>query len=303
MDLRQLRQFTVLAETLNFNRAAERLHMAQPPLSTAIRKLEGELGVTLFDRDPRGLALTVPGSILLEHARHALRVADELKRSARECATGELGRLVLGFSGTASYAVLPELIPRFQARYPKVELVLHESTTHELVTELARHTVDVALLRTPLLEACTAELLPVKSDRFVLAVPPAHALATRERARMADLAGQPFIIYSRQKVPAMHALLMLAFHQAGVAPRVVQEFVQVPTAMGLVESGLGVALVPAATARYLPTQVKLLPMDDLPDTLNIGIALAHQPASASAPTQRFVEVVRELVAGVPGAGA
>ncbi len=295
MELRQLRQFVVLAETLNFHRAAERLHMAQPPLSTAIRKLEDELGVLLFNRDPRGLSLTVAGGIVLEHARRALSDVDELRRSATECATGAQGRLVLGFAGTSSYAVLPDLIPTFQARYPRVELVLHESTTQELLHALADHTVDAALLRTPLFEECEAELLTVETDRFVLAVHPANPLARRESVALPELADQPFILYSREKVPAMHAIAKLAFRQAGIAPKVVQEIVQVPTAMGLVESGLGVALVPSATARYMLTSVKLLPITDMPATLDIGIALAHHRSTANAPTQRFVEVAAELV--------
>ncbi len=295
MELRQLRQFAVLAETLNFHRAAERLHMAQPPLSTAIRKLEDELGVLLFNRDPRGLSLTAAGGIVLEHALRTLRDVEELRRSATECATGEQGRLVLGFAGTSSYSVLPDLIPTFQARYPRVELVLHESTTQELLRELAEHKVDAALLRTPLFDECDAQLLAVETDRFVLAVHPGNPLAQRDNVVLADLADQPFILYSPEKVPAMHAIAMLAFRGAGIQPRVVQEIVQVPTAMGLVESGLGVALVPSATARYMLTRVKLLPITDLPAALDIGIALAHRPASANAPTQRFVEVATALV--------
>lgn len=303
MELRQLRQFVVLSETLNFHRAAERLHMAQPPLSTAMRKLEDELGVVLLHRAPRGLTLTTAGSIVLEHARRALREVDELRRSATECATGAQGRLVLGFAGTSSYSVLPALIPQFQALYPRVELVLHESTTRELIGELAQHQVDVALLRTPLFDPCEADLLMIESDRFVLAVHPDNPLAQRSSVQLADLADQPFINYSREKVPAMHAIVTLAFRQAGIAPRIVQEIVQVPTAMGLVESGLGVALVPSATARYVLTRVKLLPVDDLPAALDIGIALAHHPASANAPTQRFVEVATSLLqakAAAPG---
>ena len=295
MELRQLRQFVVLAETLNFHRAAEKLHMAQPPLSIAIRKLEAELGVLLFNRERRGLTLTAVGRLVLEHALRTLRNVDEMRRCATESATGEQGRMVLGFAGTASYAVLPDLIPTFQARFPRVELVLHESTTQELLRALADRTVDVALLRTPFFDECDADLLTLESDRFVLAVHPSHPLARRESVVLADLAGQSFILYSREKVPAMHAMARLIFRQAGIMPKVVQEIVQVPTATGLVESGLGVALVPSATARYLLTRVKLLPIADLPAMVDIGIALAHYPATASAPTRRFVQVATDLV--------
>lgn len=296
MELRQLRQFVVLAETLNFHRAAERLHMAQPPLSTAMRKLEDELGIALFDRDPRGLRLTVAGGIALEHARRTLQGAEELRRAASECATGVQGRLTLGFAGTSGFSLLPRLIPLFQQRYPRVELVLRESTTRALIADLAEHRVDVALLRTPVFEPCDATLLELERDRFVLAVHPAHPLAQRESVRLADLGDQPFIQYSREQVPAMHAIVQLAFRHAGIAPRIVQEMVQVPTAVGLVESGIGLALVPSVTARYALTSVRLLPIDDLPATLDIGIALAHNPAVASGPTQRFVDTATEMLA-------
>jgi DNA-binding transcriptional LysR family regulator len=295
MELRQLRQFVVLAETLNFHRAAERLHMAQPPLSTAIRKLEDELGVVLFNRDPRALSLTVAGEIVLAHARSTLRGADEIRRSATECATGEQGRLTLGFAGTASYAVLPSILPAFQQRYPRVELVLHESTTLELLRELKAHAVDIALLRTPLFEECHATLTPLQNDRFVLAVPAGHPLAQRDSVALAELGDQPFIVFSREKVPGMHAIVTLAFRQAGIDPKVVQEIVQVPTALGLVESGVGVALVPSATHRYRFTSVKLLPISDIPEALNIGMALAHHADTASAPTQRFIELAKSLM--------
>lgn len=295
MELRQLRQFVVLAETLNFHRAAERLHMAQPPLSASIRKLEEEFGVVLFNRETRGVSITAAGGILLEHARSTLRNVDELRRSATECATGAQGRLVLGFAGTASYTLLPDLIPRFQELYPRIELVLHESTTRELIAGLAEHTVDAALLRTPLFDECDADLITVQNDHFVLAVHPGNALALRDCVTLAELADQPLITYSREKVPAMHALLKLAFRHAGIVPRVVQEVVQVPTAIGLVESGLGVALVPSATARFVLTTVKLLPITDLPRTLDIGIALAHHRAGANGPTQHFVDMVTTLV--------
>lgn len=295
MELRQLRQFAVLAETLNFHRAAERLHMAQPPLSTAMRKLEEELGIVLFDRDPRGLKLTVAGGIALAHARHTLQGAEELRRAATECATGEQGRLTLGFAGTSAFSLLPRLIPLFQARYPRVELVLRESTTRALIDALAEHTVDVALLRTPVFEPCDAELLELERDRFVLAVHPAHRLAQRTSVALAELGDQPWIQYSRLQVPAMHALVQLAFRHAGIAPKVVQEMVQVPTAVGLVESGIGVALVPSVTARYALTSVRLLPLDDLPTLLDIGIALAHHPAVATGPTQRFVDTATEML--------
>ncbi len=295
MDLRQLTQFVVLSETLNFHRAAERLHMAQPPLSTAIRKLEDELGVELFDRQPRNLSLTQAGHAMLKLARRTLRNVEELHRSAKEHISGEQGQITLGFSHTASNSVLPGILRGFHERFPQVELVLRESTTHELLAELAAHTVDLALLRTPILDICDVELIQLATDHFVLAVPADHPLARKTKITMADLDGQRFIAYSREKVPAMNAIASLAFAEAGISPNVVQQIVQVPTAIGLVESGLGIALVPSATEKYIRTSARLLPISDLPAALRIGIALGYDPATANAPTLRFVENTKMLL--------
>lgn len=295
MDLRQLNQFVVLSETLNFHRAAERLYMAQPPLSTAIRKLEDELGIELFDRKPGNLSLTLAGQALLKLARRILRNVDELHRSAKEHISGEQGQITLGFSSTAGNSILPRILRGFHERFPQVELVLRESTTHELLAEFSAHTVDVALLRTPILNNCDIELIQLATDHFMLAVPANHPLADQTQVRMADLDGQRFITYSQEKVPAMNAILSLAFTETGISPKVIQQIVQVPTAIALVESGLGIALVPSASVMFMRSSVKLLPVVDLPQSLHIGIALSYDPATASAPTERFVEHTKMML--------
>lgn len=295
MELRQLRQLVTLAETLNFHRAAERLHMAQPPLSTSIRKLEEELGVQLFERRPGALQVTPAGEIVLRHARRTLACADEIRRSARECATGEQGLLRVGFVGTATYSLLPRIIPVFRQRHPNVQLVLSESTTTELLRALDKREIDVALLRTPVFEPCRAAVTLLEHDRWMIAVHADSPLATHERLALAELGGEPFIVNSRATVPAMHTMTMLAFDHAGISPEIVQEVVQVQTMLSLVESGLGVAMVPSVAQRYASRHVRLLPLTDLPDTLAVGIAMAIDPEAPSAPARRFAEVATELI--------
>lgn len=301
MELRQLRQVLVLAETLNFHRAAERLHMAQPPLSTSIRKLEEELGVTLFDRTPSGLRLTPAGTAVLNSARRALFFTDEIRRAAREGERGEQGLLKLGFVGSATYVLMPRMIRAFRARHPRVELVIEESTTIELLRRLEEHSLDVALVRVPVLASTLATLTPLQADRMVLAVSADSPLVGRAGLALSDLCDEPFILYSRALVPSMHALTMLAFEEAGIRPRVAQEAVQVQTILALVESGLGVAFVPEAAGRYAGAGVRLVPLANLPSALNVGIALASLADARTPTASNFIALALELAGGAPGA--
>ncbi len=296
MELRQLKQLVVLAETLNFHRAAERLHMAQPPLSTSIRKLEEELGVLLFERrpQPEGLRLTPAGAVVLQHARQTLAGADEVRRSARECATGEQGRLTVGFVGSVTYALLPQLISLFRQRHPRVQLVLQESTTREMLDRLEARTLDVALLRWPVFEPCRAAITVLQHDRWMLAVPLGHPAAALDSVDLSSLGGEPFIVQSQTKVPAIHAVTMLAFRHAGITPEIAQEVVQVQTMLSLVESGLGLAMVPAGAHRYAGPQVRLVPLAGLPDSLSTGIAIAIDRETPSPTTRRFAAIAAEL---------
>ena len=200
VDLRQLHYFTVLAETLNFHRAAERLNMSQPPLTVAIRKLEEDLGVPLFVRSPRGVTLTAAGEAALESARATLAHASQIRQTAREGALGERGRLQVGFVGSAIYELLPRLIPAYRRRYPKVDLVLEESTSIDIARKLRSHQLDVGLVRLPLLDMSGLDTQVTEVDELVVAVPTASVFAQRGSLALSQLAGEPFIIFSRISV-------------------------------------------------------------------------------------------------------
>lgn len=299
MDLRQIKQALVLSETLNFHRAAERLHMAQPPLSTAIRKLEEELGVVLFERLPSGLRLTPVGEVVLRQMRNTLFFADEIRRAASEGERGEQGKLRVGFVGSAVYSLMPRLIRTFRLQYPRVDLVIEESTTVELLRRLEEHSLDVALVRYPILERSSANLLLLQPDPMVLAVCADSPLAGRDAVDLSELGATPFIAYSRTLVPAMYTMTMMAFHEAGIRPPVVQEAVQVPSILALVESGLGVALVPATAARQAGEGVRLIPLTGFPPSFDLGIALMALPETVNATTRNFVAIAREIMPEPP----
>ena len=299
MDLRQIKQALVLSETLNFHRAAERLHMAQPPLSTAIRKLEEELGVTLFERLPSGLRLTPVGETVLRQMRNTLFFADEIRRAASEGERGEQGKLRVGFVGSAVYSLMPRLIRTFRLQYPRVDLVIEESTTVELLRRLEAHSLDIALVRYPILERTAATVLLLQPDPMVLAVSADSPLAAHHEVDLADLGTTPFILYSRTFVPAMHSMTMMAFHEAGIQPPIAQEAVQVPSILALVESGLGVALVPATAGRQAGDGVKLVRLTGMPPRMNLGIALVALPETVNATTRNFVAIAREVMPEPP----
>jgi len=295
VELRQLKQLLVLSETLNFHRAAERLHMAQPPLSTAIKKLEQELGVQLFERLPAGLRPTPAGQVVLQYARTTLFYAEEIRRAAREGASGEQGVLKVGFVGSSTYSLMPRLLSEFRKDYPRVDLIIEESTTVDLLRRLDAHTLDVALVRFPVLEPTAARVTLLQPDHLMLAVPAGSRYAESADVALSELADEPFIGYSRTHVPGMHALVMYAFQQAGVVPRIAQEAIQVQTILSLVESGLGVAIVPAVARRQAGSNVRLVNVSQLAETIKVGIALAVHPDNATPTTANFVEMACRLM--------
>lgn len=287
MDLRQLRYFSALAETLNFHRAAERLNISQPPLTVAIRKLEQDLGVALFDRDPRGVRLTAAGQAALLPARDALAAAEAVREAVRQGAAGMRGRLAIGFIGSAIGELLPRIIPPFRAAFPKVELALEEMNSVEIVRAITARRIDIGLVRLPVMDTSPVAIDVIEQDVLVAAIPREDALARRRAIRLADIADHPLIIYS--PVSVLHAAIRLAFQREGLIPRIAQEAIQVQTILSLVEAGLGISLIPARSARFAGEGVRIVPLA-VPVPITMGIARA---ADASPVALNFVAAARK----------
>jgi DNA-binding transcriptional LysR family regulator len=269
MDLRHLRYFVAVAETLSFGRAAERLHISQPPLSRQIRGLEHELGAPLFSRTRRSVRLTAAGAALLPEARRLLRDADALQAGARQLASGEVGTLALGFISVAAYNLLPELAPEFRRRHPGIKLALQEATSDVQLAALGRGELDVGLVLPPV-EAPALEYAPLLHDTLVAALPAGRG--GRGPIALASLRDEPFILFPRTVGTSLYDQIAGACERAGFAPRVEQEAIQMQTIISLVAAGMGVALVPASLMKLRRTGVVYRPLADARPRIELGIA-------------------------------
>jgi DNA-binding transcriptional LysR family regulator len=296
MELRKLRYFVVLAEELHFGRAAQRLHITQPPLSMAIHALEQELGVALFTRAPRRVTLTHAGSAFLEQARNLLARADDAVELARAAARGEVGRLRIGFMSGTIYTLLPGLLREFAARFPAVRLELRELAMPVQLAQLRGGEIDVGLVRPPV-EDAALDAETVLAEPLVVALPRGHRLARLRRIPMRRLAQEPFVMFQRQPGLVMHHLVLRFCLQHGFSPRVAQEVAQSHAVVGLVSAGIGIALVPASIAGTRMRGVEYRPLlDKSPPVLT---ALTWRRDDASPVLDAFRKAAREFAQRLP----
>jgi DNA-binding transcriptional LysR family regulator len=245
MELRHLRYFLAVAEELHFTRAAERLGIAQPPLSQQIKLLEEELGVPLFLRTSRDVALTAAGEAFLPHAKAALREAERAALAVRRVACGEQGTIHIGFTSSASFnPLVPAIISRFRDANPDVEINLVEETTSALLTHLANTSLDIAFMRATLIERRTLTTLALPDEPLWIALPARHPLAARTELSLVELANTPFILYPRRNGNLLYDTIISACRSVGFSPNVVQEAPQMTSMVNFVAAGVGVALVP-----------------------------------------------------------
>jgi DNA-binding transcriptional LysR family regulator len=293
MDLlRHLRYFVTVAEEQHFGRAAERLHMAQPPLSQQIRRLEADVGVDLFVRTTRRVDLTDAGRVYLERARTILASVDNAAIEARRVAAGVVGHLVIGCVGSATYSVVPALSRRLADELPGVDFSFRgEMLVSEQVDALRDRTIDIALLRPPVTDSALT-VASLRKERLVVAVPSDHRLAARKQLRITDLADTDLIMHSAGRRSAMYDVVRRLFADADLAPRVRHEVGDTSTLVTLVAGGLGVAVVPEPVTALALDGVAFLP---LRPTTAIGLAVAHRAGRTEPHLQRTLAVVADVV--------
>lgn len=260
LEFRHLRYFCVLAEELHYGRAARRLAITQPPLSLSIQQLEGIVGARLFDRDSKGVRLTGAGTAFLDQARGLLRRADEACLLAREVEAGLVGRLRVGFVGSALYRGLPRWLEAFQQRQPRIEVVLSELNTQEQVEALMHDQLDLGFIHTRRVPPALVTRF-VQSEPFLCCLPASHALARRRKVALAALKDEGFVLFSRHASPDYHQRIVEMCEAQGYYPRIRHEVRHWLSVVSLVSQGMGVSVVPAPLRRAGMAGVVYRPFD------------------------------------------
>jgi len=243
MDLRQLKYFVTVAEELSFVRAAQRLHMSQPPLSQQIKALEEDLGVELLFRTRREVKLTDAGRVFLAESRELLEKAQAVAHRTRQAAGGEHATLRVGMATSALFHVLPPLLERMRARLPGVSLTVTDMNSDEQVRSLAVDRIDLGFIHARPdirgLARCN-----VVTDSFAVALPATHALAGQPTLRLRDLQDDAMVAFSREHAPALFDALIASCQQENFSPRIAHVARHPASLLQMVQLGLGVSIVP-----------------------------------------------------------
>ncbi|MGJ7574734.1 LysR family transcriptional regulator [Variovorax sp. RB2P76] len=290
LELRHLRYFRAVAEELSFTRAADRLHIAQPPLSQQIRQLEEELGVTLIDRDNRPLRLSEAGALLLERAVAIMSLFDTSVEDVRRIGRGQSGKLAIGFAGSAMYSVLPDILNAYRDAYPGVELMFSEMLAAEIAEALSRRAIDVGFSRPGLASDDRIEQRLLVTEPLMAAVPARHALAAVATIPIADLHGQGAILYPRHPKPNLTDLILQELGARGIALEIRQEARNMQTALGLVAAGVGISFVPASVCQQGRSGVRFVSIE--PQVLVSPMTVVWRRDHSSVALTNFLQIVQ-----------
>lgn len=263
MDLHHLQAFLTVAEELHFGRAADRLHIAQPPLSRNIKQLERELGARLFDRTTRSVRLTSAGQALLEPAQQVLDGVRVARRAVQSAGRGETGRVRVGFAGPSSYLLVGQLSRLVRERHPGIELTLRSTTyANEALRCVVDGDLDLAIVRW-VAEPPGISHRIITVEHYVLVVPQEHPLAQRERVSMAELRDEPFVALPADPGSSVRDAFMRSAYAAGYAPRIVQTAPDSWTVMALVAAGVGITFsIDAAVHNVIQEGITVVQMEE-----------------------------------------
>jgi LysR family transcriptional regulator, benzoate and cis,cis-muconate-responsive activator of ben and cat genes len=294
VELRHLRYFVAVAEELNFSRAAERLHMAQPPVSVAIRQLEQEVGADLFVRTTREVTLTDAGRALLDGARRTLGEVERAVATARRAAAGELGSLRVGFSWSARFETLPALGHALRTRHPDLELLTEEMWNVRVPEALRSGAIDVAVALCPeIADGLSYET--IRTEPAVALLSEGHPLAGRPQIALSALARDSFLLFPRELAPRLHDVLVGLCRRAGFEPIVRSESFHAGWELRILAEIPLVALVPRSVAGALPDGVHAVSLTDHFDELETAIVWRADDGSGAASALR--EIARGLFLG------
>lgn len=287
MELRQLQYFLVVADELHFGRAAELLSMSQPPLTVAVKKLEKELNVLLFDRSTRSVKLTAAGQMFRDGLTPVLADLGRVVSEVSEVNTGIRGKLTIGFVSSASYTVIPEAVRLFRERRPLVELALNPVTTDEQVDLLVEGRLDIGILRDPM-RLPGMNLEQIHTEPLVLVLPEAHPLAALTTVSVDDFARENFILFPYKHMSGFFSVVHSLFDGHG-QPKIVEQAIHQETILGLVAAGLGMSILPASVARFQMPGVAFRPITSNPQSI-----LYMARGSANPAAEAFMDCLREV---------
>lgn len=287
MELRHIRYFLAVAEELNFTRAARRIGIGQPPLSNQIRDLEEEIGAPLFRRLPHGAELTEAGQVFLPEARAILAKAGQAKALALRAARGELGRLRVGFTGSAAFsAIVPSSVRSFRRTHPEIDLTLEEAHTTRLLERLDAEELDAVFIRPGRADPPGFRSHVLGEESMVIALPSGHPLAEADTLPLSALSDEPFVLFPRAAGPSLFDEIITACRRAGFEPILGQIAPQITSIANLIAVELGVSVVPLAVAQIRVPGVSYIPISgDGPVAL---LALATRRDECSAVVRNFI---------------
>jgi DNA-binding transcriptional LysR family regulator len=302
MELRHLRYFVAVAEELHFRRAADRLHVAQPAISEQIRKLEQELGVRLFDRTPRSVALTVAGGALLEEARHVLRHAEVARQAAQNAGDRATMRLKIGYLPDSLPASVPRALRHLAASAPRIQVDLETGRSIRLIEDLRAHRLDLVVTALPA-PTNGLQTTPLGAQRAVLVLPGAHPHSTSQAVALERLAPERIVVLPRDVNPAFHSAVIGICRDAGLSPTLVEPAEpRVEHVLLAVAAGAGLALLPDSVVdRYAAPGVRFVPLEGAHPAIECAV-LSHRDAQSLA-TAAFLRAVTRTARAQMGSEA
>jgi DNA-binding transcriptional LysR family regulator len=296
MELRHLRYFTAVVESRGYREASRRLHIAQPSISEAVSDLEYELGLKLFSRANRTVRLTPEGEIFYADAVRILQQAETALVTAKRAAQGKIGRLSIGFIGSATLSFLPDLIRRYKLEYPNVKLVLQDLYPVELDSALDRGVIDIAITRALSLERSKNFQSKVLLRDPLVAVLPRSRKLKSNKIRLADLANERFVLFHRQGAPGVFDTIVGACRAQGFSPRVENEPNSMQTILSLIEAEEGVAIVPASASNLRSNGVQFVRL--IPDNLYLDLIAAWPAGEPSIVLRSFLDFLESNVEAI-----
>lgn len=299
IEFRHLRYFTAVAEARSFRAAAQQLHVSQPPLTRQVQQLEELLGLVLLERQPRGVELTAAGIVFLEEARNLLALADLAIDRTQMAAQGQLGRLDVGVYGSAVFDAIPRVIQAFRSAYPKVEVVLHNLDRAGQIKALRERRLTVGFNRF-FVEEPDLVWDVVLAEALNVALPAGHRLVARAQLTIADLSGEPLVVYPRTPRPSFIDQVLGLFHRRHLTAQVVQEVDDVVTAIALVSSGFGLTMVSDSALNLRLPGIVYRPLER--NEALIDLCMIRRAEDDSALLRAFIDVVRKVLPQRPGNG-